>query len=104
MKRRYIHQMINPNIAGPVMRTDDLPPPPLGPSKIGASRATSSRRMSAMRTGAATTSAMKIVRRDHSISPSDKSKMRRLDATRPGGRGMGATGAATEGVGVSFVI
>ena len=43
--------------------------------------------MSAMSTGAATRTAMKIVRRDHSISPIDKSKIRRLDVTKPGGRG-----------------
>ena len=85
MMRRYTTQIKRPNIAGPVIRMDD--PPPLGSSKIGAPRPTSNRTMSAMSTGAATSTAMKIVRRDHSISPIDKSKIRRLDVTKPGGRG-----------------
>ena len=45
------------------------------------------RAMSASSTGPPTTSAMKTVRRDHSISPSDRSKMRRRPTrgTGPGG-------------------
>jgi hypothetical protein len=42
--------------------------------------------MTAIATGTPTTSAMKIVRRDHNISPSDKSKMRKLEAMNPGAR------------------
>ena len=59
--------------------------------------------MSAMSTGAPTTSAMKIVRRDHSISPSDRSKIRRLDDTKPGGRGERAAQAVVRHGQVTFV-
>ncbi len=61
-----------------------------------------------MSTGAPTTSAMKIVRRDHSISPSDRSKIRRLDDNEAGRcerRALAATGGGlTDGASVSFVI
>ena len=39
-----------------------------------------------MTTGAPTTSAMKTVRRDHSMSPRDTSKMRTADVSTPGAR------------------
>ena len=59
-----------------------------------------------MRTGAPTTSAMKIVRRDHSISPIERSKMRRLETTKPGARRPEAAVRTATGAGgdVSFVI
>jgi hypothetical protein len=51
---------------------------------------------------------MKIVRRDHSISPSDKSKMRRLDEMKLGAcRALTTTGGcelAGGAGGISFVI
>ena len=49
-------------------------------STILAPRRSSVRTSSAMHTGAATINAMKIVRFDHSISPMDRSKMRRAEA------------------------
>ena len=58
-------------------------------SKIGAPNATRTRSMSAMSTGAPTTSIMKIVRRDQSISLSERSKIRRPDAMKPGAAGIG---------------
>ena len=42
-----------------------------------------------MNTGAPTTSAMKMVRRDQSISPIERSKTRRLEARKPGAGGSG---------------
>ena len=63
--------------------------------------------MSEISTGAATSRPMKIVRRDHSISPSDRSKIRRLDETKLGAarRALAATGGGlTDGASVSFVI
>jgi hypothetical protein len=55
------------------------------------------RRMRAMNTGAATTSIMKMVRRDHSISPIERSKMRNPDVKKPGAAGMVRAG-------VSFIV
>src|SRR3954471_22185483 len=83
MNLKYIPQMIRPKIAGPVMWIGELPPG-LPSSKIGAPKPTSRRTTKAIRTGAATTKAMKMVRRDHSISPSDRSNTRKLEATNPG--------------------
>jgi hypothetical protein len=59
--------------------------------KIGAPKAISTRISNAIATGAPTTSAMKMVRRDHSISPTDKSKIRRLDEKNAGGRRTGVS-------------
>ncbi len=84
MNRRYSIQMIPPKMIGPVAVMGG--PPRRGPSKSGSPRPTSSLRKMAIRTGAATTRAMKIVRRDQSISPSERSKTRRLAVRKPGGR------------------
>ncbi len=48
-------------------------------SPIGAPSASRARRTSEISTGAPTTSAMKIVRRDHNISLSESSKTRSAD-------------------------
>ena len=45
------------------------------------------RKITASSTGPTTTSAMKIVRRDHSISPNDSSNTRRAAPTSDGGVG-----------------
>src|SRR3954447_25243436 len=49
------------------------------------------RRSKAMTTGAPATSIMKMVRFDHSISPSDRSKIRRPEAMNPGAAGIPRT-------------
>ena len=57
-------------------------------SKIGAPSATRMRRIRAISTGAPTTSIMKIVRRDQSISLSERSKIRSPDEKKPGAAGI----------------
>jgi hypothetical protein len=61
--------------------------------------------MSEIAIGAATTSAIKIVRRDHSISLKDRSKIRKLDATKLGGCGVGsAIGGAKGGADTGWFV
>src|SRR3954462_5965207 len=57
--------------------------------KTGAPRPTSTRSSRAMKIGAPTTSIMKMVRRDQSISPTDRSNTRRLEVRNAGAGGSG---------------
>ena len=52
-----------------------------------------------MTTGAPATSIMKMVRFDHSISPSDRSKMRSPEAMKPGAAGIARTGWGSWAIG-----
>src|SRR5690242_6380469 len=78
MTRRYSTQITAPKNAGPV----------IAPLARNAPSSNSARTITAITTGAPTTSPMKIVRRDHSISPTDRSKMRSADVRYPGALGI----------------
>ena len=82
MKRTNSIQIITPKMLEPATRV---------PFTRSAGRPSDSttRKMRATSTGPPTTNAMKIVRRDHSISPNDKSNTRRDALTSDGGT-MGA--------------
>ncbi len=74
MKNAHI---ISPNTVGPfaaVLLT-----------RSGAPASMSTRKISEITTGRPTTSAMKTVRRDHSISPSERSNTRMAEERTPGG-------------------
>jgi hypothetical protein len=73
MKRMYSHQIIRPNSAGPPTRA------PLISGSAAGSTTSANRMKPASTTGAPATSARKTERRDHSIWPSDRSKMRSAD-------------------------
>ena len=82
MNRRKRNQIIRPKMLGPASFT------PLTRS-AGTFSASTTRRMTAISTGPPTTMARNTVRRDQSISPSDRSNTRSEAVAREGIRGAG---------------
>src|SRR5688572_21621250 len=78
MNRMYMSQIINPKSADPLRRS------PLICGSAAGSAIAAKRMRPANATGAAARSARNTERRDHSICPSDKSKMRTAVRTRVG--------------------
>src|SRR5215510_5622182 len=83
MNLTYSSQIIIPKIAGPPTTA-----PLILSDELGTSSATI-RTMAASITGPKTTSARKIDRRDQSICPSDRSKIRTADVNNVGGEWRG---------------
>src|ERR1700722_19439827 len=81
MKRMYSSQIITPKRAGPPIRT------PLIRGKAAGCSVAVNRVMAAITTGPPTSTARNTERRDHSIWPSDRSKIRIEDARRRGRSG-----------------